>query len=169
MLKKFLIATALVFSVTLGAMAQGDIKIAYVITDDVFAKMPEVSDYESSLATLNESYKKELSGMQDEYNKKYSDFLAQQDSLPENIKVRRMQEVQELQQRIDNFMQVAQQDLQKKQQDLIAPIRQKLEDAIKKVGDENGYTYVVDRAVLLYAGSAAIDATPLVKQKLGLK
>jgi len=77
MLKKFLIATALVFSVTLGAMAQGDIKIAYVITDDVFAKMPEVSDYESSLATLNESYKKELSGMQDEYNKKYNEVFSE--------------------------------------------------------------------------------------------
>jgi outer membrane protein len=169
MLKKILFTAALVFSATLGAMAQGDAKIAYVTVDEVFALMPEISDYESSLATLNETYKNEMAKMEEEYGKKYSDFIAIQDSLPENIKIRRMQEVQELQQRIENFAQVAQQDMQKKQQELIAPIQKKLEDTIKIVSEENGYTYVLNRAALLFVGANSVDATPLVKQKLGIK
>ena len=74
----------------LGAIAQ-EVKIAYVKTQEVFMAMPEVSEMEKKLADLNEKYKGELKLMQDEYQKKYADFIQQQDSLTENIKLRRMQ------------------------------------------------------------------------------
>ena len=151
----------------LGAIAQ-EVKIAYVKTQEVFMAMPEVSEMEKKLADLNEKYKGELKLMQDEYQKKYADFIQQQDSLTENIKLRRMQEIQDIQTRMDNFVQMGQQDVQKQQQDLLIPIQQKLQDAIKAVGDEKGYTYIIDPAALLYTGPNAIDATPLVRKKLGL-
>ena len=151
----------------LSAIAQEE-KIAYVKTHEVFMPMPGVSEMEKKLADLNEKYKGELKLMQDEYQKKYADFIQQQDSLTENIKLRRMQEIQDIQARIDNFVQVAQQDVQKKQQELLMPIQEKLQKAIKDVGAENGYTYIVDPAALLYTGPNAIDATPLVRKKLGL-
>ncbi|MEG1545046.1 MAG: OmpH family outer membrane protein [Tannerellaceae bacterium] len=151
----------------LGAFAQ-EVKIAFVNTQEVFVAMPEVSGMEKQMADLNEKYKVELKQMQDEYQKKYSDFVAQQDSLTENIKLRRMQEIEDIRGRMDNFVQVAQQDVQKKQQELLAPIQQKLQTAIKSVGSEKGYTYIVDPAALLYTGTNAVDATPFVKTKLGL-
>ena len=151
----------------LGVFAQ-EVKIAYVNTQDVFMAMPEVSAMEKTMADVNEGYKKELKTMQDEYQTKYSAFVSQQDSLSENIKLRRMQEIQDIQARIDNFVQVAQQDVQKKQQELLMPIQERLQKAIKDVGAENGYTYIVDPAALLYTGPNAIDATPLVRKKLGL-
>ena len=151
----------------LGVFAQ-EVKIAYVNTQDVFMAMPEVSAMEKTMADVNEGYKKELKTMQDKYQTKYSAFVSQQDSLSENIKLRRMQEIQDIQARIDNFVQVAQQDVQKKQQELLMPIQEKLQKAIKDVGAENGYTYIVDPAALLYTGPNAIDATPLVRKKLGL-
>ena len=107
----------------LGAIAQ-EVKIAFVKTQEVFMAMPEVSGMEKQMADLNEKYRVELKQMQDEYQKKYSDFVAQQDSLTENIKLRRMQEIQDIQERMDNFVQVAQQDVQKKQQELLQPIQQ---------------------------------------------
>lgn len=151
----------------LGAFAQ-EVKIAFVKTQEVFMAMPEVSAMEKSMADLNEKYKGELKAMQDEYQKKYSDFVAQQDSLTENIKLRRMQEIQDIQGRIDNFMQVAQQDVQKKQQELLQPIQEKLQKAIQDVGAEKGYTYIIDPAALLYTGTNAVDATQFVRTKLGL-
>lgn len=151
----------------LGAFAQ-EVKIAFVNTQEVFMAMPEVSDMEKQMAALNEKYKQELQQMQNEYQKKYSDFIAQQDSLTENIKLRRMQDIQDIQGRIDNFMQVAQQDVQKKQQELLQPVQEKLQKAIKAVGDEKGYTYIIDPAALLYTGTNAIDATSFVRAKLGL-
>ena len=125
----------------LSAIAQ-EVKIAYVKTQEVFMAMPEVSEMEKKLADLNEKYKGELKLMQDEYQKKYADFIQQQDSLTENIKLRRMQEIQDIQTRMDNFVQMGQQDVQKQQQDLLIPIQQKLQDAIKAVGDEKGYLRV---------------------------
>ena len=151
----------------LGVFAQ-EVKIAYVNTQDVFMAMPEVSAMEKTMADVNEGYKKELKTMQDEYQTKYSAFVSQQDSLSENIKLRRMQEIQDIQTRMDNFVQMGQQDVQKQQQDLLIPIQQKLQDAIKAVGDEKGYTYIIDPAALLYTGSNAVDATPFVRTKLGL-
>ena len=136
----------------LGAIAQ-EVKIAFVKTQEVFMAMPEVSGMEKQMADLNEKYRVELKQMQDEYQKKYSDFVAQQDSLTENIKLRRMQEIQDIQERMDNFVQVAQ---------------QKLHEAIQKVGEEKGYTYIIDPAALLYTGTNAVDATPFVRTKLGL-
>ena len=151
----------------LGVFAQ-EVKIAFVNTHEVFMAMPEVSNMEKQMADLNEKYKVELKQMQDEYQKKYSDFVAQQDSLTENIKLRRMQEIQDIQARMENFMQVAQQDVQKKQQELLQPIQAKLQKAIQDVGSEKGYTYIIDPAALLFTGSNAIDATQFVRAKLGL-
>ena len=152
-----------------GAANAQEAKIAFVNTQEVFMALPEVADMRKQIDDLNANYQKELETMQNEFQKKYSDFIAQQDSLTENIKVRRMQEVEDLRQRMDNFVQVAQQDVNKKQQELIAPIQQKMADAIKAVGTEQGYTYIIDPQVLLYTGPNAIDATPFVKTKLGLQ
>ena len=132
-----------------GVFAQD--KIAIVNTADIFNAMPEVSSVEKQLAALKEQYEKEFKTMQDEYTKKYSEYMSKQDSLTENIKLRRQQEIQ------------------KKQEELYAPIQKKMQDAIKAVGDEKGYTYIINPQVLLYTGSSAVDATPLVKAKLGLK
>lgn len=166
---KKLIALLLMLLPFAGVVNAQEVKIAFVNTQEVFMALPEVADMQKKLEDLNAKYKKELETMQGEYQKKYSDFIAQQDSLTENIKVRRMQEVQDMQQRMDNFVQVAQQDVAKQQQDLLTPIQQKIQDAIKAVGAEKGYTYIIDPQVLLYQGSNAIDATQFVKAKLGLK
>lgn len=165
-MKKLIILLFLILP--LGAFAQ-EVKIAFVNTQEVFMAMPEVSAMETQMADLNEKYKVELKQMQDEYTNKYSAYIAQQDSLTENIKLRRMSEIEDIRERMDNFVQVAQQDVQKKQQELMMPIQQKLQDAIKAVGNEKGYTYIIDPAAILHIGTGSIDATSLVKAKLGLQ
>ena len=106
--------------------------------------------------------------MNDEYTKKYSDFIAQQDSLTENIKMRRMQELEDMQQRTQNFIQISRQDFDKKQGELFAPIQDKLKKAIDEVGAEKGYIYILDPQIVLFKGNAAVDATQFVKAKLGI-
>ena len=166
MLKKVLLLAFL--CVSLGMTAQ-ELKIAHVNTSEIFNAMPETSAAETELANLNQSLRTELERMQEEYNKKYTEFIQQQDSLSESIKVRRMQEVQDIQNRIETFYQQAEQDVSKKRNELNAPIVQKIQTAIKSVGEEHGYTYMMEMGAFLYASPKAIDATPLVKTKLGLK
>ncbi|RHJ86530.1 OmpH family outer membrane protein [Parabacteroides sp. AM08-6] len=143
-------------------------KIAIVNSQEILTIMPEFTSMQKALQDLDAKYKQEMKVINDEYERKYADFIAQQDSLTENIKMRRMQELSDLQERSNNFVQVAQQEFGKKQQELFAPIQEKLRDAIKAVGDEKGYTYILDPQAVLYTGNAAVDATPFVKAKLGL-
>jgi outer membrane protein len=151
----------------LGVVAQ-EIKIAYVNVQEVFASMPELPTIQKQLTDLNEVYTQELKVMQDEYQKKSSDYIAHQDSLTENIKLRRMQEIEDIRTRIENFVPIAQQEMQKKQEELYNPVQERIQNAIKAVGEEKGYTYIIDPQVFLFIGDNAINATQLVRAKLGL-
>ena len=157
----------LLMMLPLGVFAQ-ESKIAIVNTQEVIQAMPEFATMQKQMADMEAKYKYEMQVIQDEYNKKYSDFVAQEDSLTENIKMRRMQELQDMEQRTQNFIQISQQDFQKKQGELFTPIQDKLKNAIKAVGDEKGYTYILDPQIVLYQGNTAVDATQFVKAKLGI-
>jgi outer membrane protein len=154
----------------LGAIAQ-EVKIAYVNIQELFLAMPEVSTIEKKVADLNEEYTKELKQMEDEYTKKYSDFVNLQDSLTENIKLKRMQEIEQMRTRMENFIPIAKSDIEKKQAEWYQPVQDKIKNAIKAVGDEKSYTYIVsmEPALFLYTGNNAVDATPFVRAKLGLQ
>ena len=157
----------LLMMLPLGVFAQ-ESKIAIVNTQEVIQAMPEFATMQKQMADMEAKYKNEMQVMQDEYNKKYSDFVAQQDSLTENIKMRRMQELQDMEQRTQNFIKIFYQFFQKKQGELFTPIQDKLKNAIKAVGDEKGYTYILDPQIVLYQGNTAVDATQFVKAKLGI-
>jgi len=151
----------------LGVVAQ-EMKIAHVNFNSILAALPEIPDYEKKMADLREMYDKELKVMNDEYTKKYEDFVRQQDELTENIKLRRMQEIQDLQERMENVVNVATQDIQQKQQELLQPLHEKVTKAIQQVADENKYSYVGDTQMFYYVGNSAIDATDQVRKKLGI-
>ena len=165
-MKKLVIFLLMMFP--LGLFAQ-ESKIAIVNTAEVMQAMPEFADMQKQMQEMEANYQKELKVMSDEYNKKYADFIAQQDSLTENIRLRRMQELEDINQRSQNFIQVSQQDFNKKQGELLTPIQEKLRNAIAAVGKENGYLYILDPQIVLYKSDAAIDATAQVKAKLGIQ
>ena len=164
-MKKLIIL--LIAFLPLGVFAQ-EAKIAYVNVADIFNNMPEVGNIEKQLMTLQESLENELKIMQEEYQRKTSAFISQQDSLQENIKLRRMQEIEDIRTRMENFVPVAQQDIENKRQELMQPLQEKIHNAIKAVGDEKGYTYILNPQIFLYTGNSAVDATSFVKTKLGI-
>jgi len=80
-------------------------------------------------------------------------------------------ELQDLQQRIQEFQTTAQEDYQKMQSDLFKPILDKANDAIKKVAKVNGFTYIYDigtPGIVYYSDTMSIDITSLVKKELGI-
>jgi outer membrane protein len=167
-MKKFILSMLLI--IPLGITAQ-EMKIATVNTQAIFNIMPEMSSVESQIAKATKEFQDEMKGMEDEYNRKYSDLTAQGDTLTENIRQLRLQEIQDIQTRMENFVPMAQESMKKKQEELLAPILDKIEKAVKAVGDEQKYTYILldNPQVVLFKGASAIDATDLVKAKLGLK
>ncbi len=78
-------------------------------------------------------------------------------------------ELQELQNRRQEFEQVAQQDIQKKQQELLTPIIEKAKAAIDKVAKENGYMAIFETGSLAAFDEAALtDLAPQVRAELGI-
>ena len=123
MLKKIAIIAAM-FALPLGAMAQS--KFAHMNSQEVITVMPEFTKAQADLDAMSKQYQDEMKRTEDEFNKKYQEFLAQADSLPQNIAERRQKELQDMAQRQQQFQQDAYQAMQKAQQDAMAPIYKKL-------------------------------------------
>ncbi|SCD19424.1 Outer membrane protein [Proteiniphilum saccharofermentans] len=147
------------------------VSVAYVNTTELLDQMPEKARATQQLLTLSENYEKELELMQNEYNKKYSDYITYQASLSENIKLRRMQELTELEGRINQFMELAQKDIENQEKELVEPLKQKINNAIHAVGIEQGYTVIYDLANpgIAFVSPDAVNANPYVKSKLGIR
>ncbi len=166
MIKKILLAIMIALPMCVAAQAP---KFGVVNTTTVFDAMPEKATAQTQLEAASKTYEDEFKKLTDELNKKYAELQSLEASTPESIKERRMQEIQELDNKIQQFRATAQQDLQRQQQQLMAPIEEKIQSAIKAVGAENGFTFILPDMIPLYTGSDVQDITPLVKAKLGLK
>jgi outer membrane protein len=149
-----------------GAFAQE--KLAYFNSSEVVPLMKEYTQMLDSLEKTQVAIRTELKGMEEEYAKKYQAFMAEGEQLVESIRVRRLTEIRDLEERANLFQQQSQEQLENLQRSLLAPIQQKVRDAIQAVGSENGFSYILDNATLLYVSPSSTDATPLVKKKLGV-
>ena len=168
MIKKFLLAALVAFPMCIAAQT---LKFGTVNSQEIFNLMPEKATAESTLQSVSEKYQTEFTNLQQEFEKKYKEFQELDPSTPQSIKDRRAQELQENNQKIQNFQQMASQDLQKQQETLLAPITEKIQQAIQAVGAEGGYTFIYDLSIpcVVYTGTGAEDVTPQVKANLGIK
>ncbi|MBF6626926.1 MAG: OmpH family outer membrane protein [Proteiniphilum sp.] len=174
MKKKIFISLSLfilLISTTAFSQVLPEISVAYVNTTELLNNFPEKEQATQQLLTLSDNYKKELTMMQNEYNKKYSDFITYQASLAENIKLRRMQELTELENRMQMFMELAQKDIENQEKVLLQPLKEKISQAIRAVGIERNYTVIYDLADegILFVSPSAVDANQFVRQKLGIR
>ena len=119
------------------------------------------------MKTANDKYQAQAKTLQDEYTKKLSELEALEKAKSNTDA--KVKELQDLQVRMQNFQQQASSDLQKQQETLMAPIQQKLMNAIQAVGAKGGYAGIYDASVLLYRGTQVEDITAKVKAELGIK
>ena len=144
-------------------------KIGHINTQEIMAIMPETKQMSVKLDSLQSSYENQLANMQEEFNKKLTEFQQQQATMTAGVKEFRQQELAEMEQRMQMFYQTVQKDLQAKQVEYLQPVQNKLLEAINKVAAAQGCTYVVDRAAVLYVGADALDLTSAVRAELGIK
>ncbi len=144
-------------------------KLGYVNSQELFSQMPELNQVKLRMDTLQNQYETSLANMQEEFNKKVSAFQSEQATLTDGVKEFRQQELAEMEQRIQLFYQTAQQDIQKKQQEYLTPLHEKMTKAIQAVGEAEGFTYIFDSAAMVYISPDAVNVMPQVKTRLGIK
>lgn len=167
MIKKLILI--MLFALPVSMMAQD--KLAFVNVQEIFQVMPELSEVEKTIADMNEEYRKELEKMYEEYYAKAKEYQDNMATMSETIKVRRQGEIADLEKRIGTFQQTSSEDLQRKQLEMVTALRDKIMKATAEVGAESNYTYIFDISAqtIAYHSPKAVDVTPLVKKKLGLK
>lgn len=163
-MKKILVILALALPMLVSAQKYG-----HVNSTELFQQMPEVAKVKAKLDTIQSQYETQYTMMVEEFQKKYKDYQANQATMPDAIKAVQEQDLQDMQARIQTYAQTVETDLQKQQQELLAPVHEKLIKAIKAVGEREGYTYIFDSAALVYIADNAVDASPAVRKELGIK
>ena len=162
-MKKLILMLAMVLPMLASAQ-----KIGYINSQELLAAMPELKGMQAKLDTLAGQYETQFANMQEEFNKKVAAFQKEQATMTAGVRDFRQQEIVEMEQRIQMFYQTAQKDIQAKQQEYLVPIQNRMLEAIKKVGAEQGCTYVMDAMAMLYIAPDALDLMSLVKKELGI-
>jgi len=109
--------------------------------------------------------------LQVEYNNKLNDYQKKAKTWSDAIREHKEKELTDLGQRIQEFQVTAREDLQKRQMELLRPVIEKATNAVKKVGKDNGFTYIYDvsNAALAYWNAEhSVDIMELVKKELGI-
>lgn len=166
-MKKIFVVLALgLFMISNAGFAQ---KTGYINLNDLLLLMPERKKAETDI----QDYAKQLDGqmktMSGEYENKVADYQAKEALMTEPVKLDKQKELVDLEERIKNFQQTAQESLQKKQNELLEPMVKKAKKAIEDVAKESGYKQVFDTSAgtVLY-NDPNDDILNLVKKKLNL-
>jgi len=134
-----------VFSVSAGAFAQ--LKIGYINSDMVLKNYQAAIDASKKLEEESNKWGQELQRMQQQFKDSQDKLQQQSLLLSEAKKKEKAQEVQDLYLKIQQFQNEKwgqQGEYFKRQQELMGPIIQTINETIHKIGQDEGYDYIFD-------------------------
>lgn len=165
MKKLFLLIVLGVLSLTANAQT----RFGYFSFDNVLKSMPDYVMAQRSIDDLRQKYDAEMKRAEDEFNSKYEEFLDVQKDLVPAILRKRQAELQEMMQKNINFKNESQRLLKQAEADAFAPVKNKLYKALTKVGQAQGYAFILntDGDACPYVNpQMGEDATDLIKEAL---
>ena len=168
-MKNLLKLTLIALLALMGTNVYGQ-KFGYINTQELLMAMPETDSVNIKLETLSKEWQEQLEVIQVEFNNKLQDYQKNSATYTDAMKQVKEQELDDLTRRYQEFNELASQNIRQKQQELLAPVLEKAENAIKQVGKNNGFTVIFDSttASLVYWNDSVEDVLPLVKKELGL-
>ena len=176
-MKNFLKLTLAVALLFVGASSANAQKFGRVDLTAVITAMPEFDEANKNLETYGKDLQDQLEQIKVEFNQKLADYEKNMNSYNDTIRQMKESELQQLQQRFQEFQQIAQQDIQQKEAELMEPIYNKANEAVKAVAEAGGYMAIFSTAGdmatsagLAYFDPAALtDITAEVKKGLGIE
>lgn len=163
---KLVVVSAVVVLSSFTANAQ---KIAHINLDSLISIMPETKTATQAVQDYAKQLEQQVTAMQTELQTKYEDYQAKSKDMPELVKASKEKELNDLNQRIQDFQQQAQTDYQKKSAELSKPVYEKAKKAIDQVAKDNGYRYVLDTSAgMVIYSEPSDDIFNLAVKKLGI-
>ena len=167
---RFSLYTSILLFSCLSLHAQS-LRVGFTRIETIIAQMPESKQAESQLAIQQTQAENEVKRLQKEFDEKYAVYQKTGAQLTEVLRKDRETELQNLQTRIQEFSRSAQESLQNKYKQLMAPILSKVQQAIDTVAKQTGYHYILNssatNSAILYAAEEN-NITDLVLKRLGI-
>ena len=167
-MKKVFLVITLICCGAFSAMQVQAQKYGHVNSGEILKVMPGVDSISIKLQLFQTELQEIYQGYVAEYQAKMTKFDQEAGTMSASIRQIREKELTDLQNRIREFEYGAQEDIEEKQFELAKPFQDKIQNAINAVAQEEKFSYIFDTQILLYF-DGGIDATPLVKKKLGIK
>lgn len=169
-MKKILKLT-LAIALLMGSTSLFAQKFGRINTQEIIMSMPETKTMQTNMEAYAKELQDNIETMNVEFNTKLQDFQKNFNTLTDIAKEMKEKDLNDLQARIREFQERAQQEYQKKQNELLAPIIEKAKNAIDKISAAGGYLVVFDTSTgsLAYFDEATLtDIAPEVKKELGI-
>ena len=150
-------------------MAGAQVKFGYFSYDQVLTTMPEYQIVMENMTDLKTKYDAETKRVEEEFNKKYEEFLDGQRDFAPTILQKRQSELQELLKRNVAFKAEAERLLAKAEKEAFAPLHQKISTALQTIGTEQGYAFILNtdgNACPYINPTMGEDVTDLLKNAL---
>lgn len=148
-----------------GSGVNAQTKIGYIDAETILYLMPEVQKIDSMVQVYQrDTVGKEFNSLMETYQFKDSIYRDSSGKVSAAVKEQTGKELQQLTQTLQNWQQIAQDAVQSKQSQLLAPVMQKIQAAIQAVAKEKGYTYVLSRDAMIVAPDADNLLQPVAKK-----
>ena len=162
-MKKLLLILMLVAPMSM--MAQ---KFGHINSQEVLSSMPEFIKARGEIEAATKQYENDLKSMQDELQRKADEYDKTKSTMNATKQQETEQNLQVMYQKIQQTFQDNQQALNKMSQEKMQPLQVKIMEAIKMVGKNGGYVYIMDvtSGVPYISETLSKDVTSEVKNQL---
>lgn len=149
-------------------------RYAVIDTKYVLDKIPEYKDADKRLQAISAQWQKEIDDRQDQLDKMYKNYDAEQFMLTDELKKKREdelfvkeKEIRDLQKRRFGY----EGDLFKERQKLVKPIQDKVYNAIQKLALSRSYDFVLDKSegITIIFADPKLDKSDDLLKEMGIK
>lgn len=173
-MKKALILFLIFAGITVQAQSSTQ-KIGYVDSQVILSQYSAAIKAQSDIDALVSKWTKYRDSLATVFQTSYADYQKQEATMPADVKAQRQQELVAMQQNIERYNQEKfgqpNGEVYKKSDEILAPVKQKIFDAINDVAKQEQMKFVFDKTgdvILLYA-DPEFDITFKVLDKLKTK
>lgn len=150
--------------ITLATFSQPQLKIGHVNFEEIMLALPERDSAQAVLEKESNEFRDAYDELTVEYNKLYDEYQKGLTSFSQVTKKMKEDELIDKQKRLAEFEQNATLSLQKRNDELLQPIINKINKAIEKTATENAFTYIFDisKGSVVFTSKESQNITPLV-------
>lgn len=133
-------------------------KFGFLSYDSVRQSMKEYAEMQQQVATMRSAYEAEMKRVEDDFNKKYEEFLDGQKNFPTTILQKRQSELQEMLDKNIAFKNESQRILNETEAQLLESINLMVKICVQQVGQKHGYAFILNTDA---------DALPWLNPEMG--